>query len=172
MKNFRLTSLLALAAVSISCFLDAGSIRLSQFAGDYISHGYSVGWDSPTGVPLPASRSQTNVAQFTLDKNGVGLINFISYTIHNATATTGTTFSSNYGFTTPVSISLLLTQPQFGSGKIVVSNFPAPGATFSYDIVALVSPGESTVGEIYASATIQGTNVPSQNASLILAKRQ
>jgi hypothetical protein len=176
MKLSKIATSLGLAAFVINCALSANAnIPAPKYAGDYISYGQSVGWTDPTGNDL-TSRSQANIAQFTIDKSGkMGTINFLSYTIHNVLSPGGTTISTNFGFPLQLPLTLDHTHPEFGAGKALISGFPTglSPADINFDFVAKLDPGASRVGKLFLNQTVQGTtNFPSNNASYIIAEVQ
>lgn len=184
--------------LAIPCVCNAGCsddyLKLSDFEGNYIGWGHSIGGYSGD---CPGT-SQSNVFQQTVDKNGCGTVNFISYTTFGCTESCptdvpgGITFGStqvnpdnveNFK-ANPFTFKIKIFDASQGSYTVKISDFPLPGVVLVQDVVAIVKGGkvQETWGTFpggtiaFGNTTIEGVGFSelfgSTNNSMTFTKRQ
>lgn len=171
----RIMNFVALAcAVLLPCFTFA-SFKNVDFVGQYISYSSSAGGNTLSSPPPNAAI--TSVAQFSLNKDGTGVVNRLNVLLY---PTTTTAMAVNY---TDLPIVYTITDKELGTGSLTIEDYPVAGSGLVTFFVATKGASReeahrgrknkcsSPVTQIFLN-TNQILGLDLFNASVILAQRQ
>lgn len=188
-KRCKMLTLSTLACLSFSSFnlgAEEGAIKqsaakLSDFAGNFINWGYSVGGvtgaiggDPISSAPQTTGFSQVNLSQSTTRKNGHGTVNFISYAIYTGPVGTPVTLFSSLppSSVPPFHFVIDLIDPAHIAGTVTINNFPLPGDKTIYQFVGKKNKA-GTIQKLWLNdVSSTGNGNPPFSASILYSVRQ
>lgn len=167
-----ISKLFAITCILLPC-LTFADFKLSDFAGNYTSYSSSAGGST---VPNPGDAAITSIAQFKLNKNGTGIVNFASITIFFTPQVNAVLHLSNL----PMEFSI--TNPAIGSGTLTIFDYPTVGSNLVSDFVSTKKNHQGsknkkchgTIEEILFNVIGFSGATPSalRNVNIIIAHRQ
>lgn len=164
---FKFSTLVAAVICLLPTVVQAGGAKLKDFAGSYVSYGFSAGGNN-------LGNAFTQLTQVDIDENGNGTTNFFSYSVYSGPIGTPlSVVSTNLYGPIPLPFKLALLDPAHIAGTITIDDFPVAGDQIVLDFVGIKKGGK--IVEFYQHPiVITGAvaDVGPDNTTIIINKRQ